>query len=228
MSLSPGSTVGRYEILSVLGVGGMGEVYRARDSRLHRDVAIKVLPPAVSADTERLARFDREVAPMHTVQLGAALYLERQYEAAIELCQQVLTLEPHFWAATLFLGQCYDVCGRTTEAIQWLRTASQLSADNPMALASLGHALARSGQTDAAIAHMSELDRRLTTRYVPRYAFALICAGLGRDNDALQYLEEACEERSPAIPLWLGGEPRLDGLRSHRRFQQIAERVGVV
>ena len=168
------------------------------------------------------------LAPMHTVQLGAALYLERQYEAAIELCQQVLTLEPHFWAATLFLGQCHDVCGRTTEAIQWLQTASQLSADNPMAVASLGHALARSGQTDAAIAHMSELDRRSTTQYVPRYAFALICAGLGRDNDALQYLEEACDERSPAIPLWLGGEPRLDGLRSHRRFQQIAERVGVV
>ena len=60
MSLKPGTTVGPYEIVVLLGVGGMGEVYRARDGRLDRDVAIKVLPPDVSADADRLARFDRE------------------------------------------------------------------------------------------------------------------------------------------------------------------------
>jgi len=52
--------VGPYEILSTLGVGGMGEVYRARDTKLHRDVAIKVLLPAVANDPDRLARFSRE------------------------------------------------------------------------------------------------------------------------------------------------------------------------
>ena len=60
MSLQPGSTVGPYEIMSPLGAGGMGEVYRARDTRLNRDVAIKVLPASVAADQERLARFTRE------------------------------------------------------------------------------------------------------------------------------------------------------------------------
>src|SRR6185436_4238322 len=60
MSPSSGTRLGLYEILSPLGAGGMGEVYRARDSRLHREVAIKVLPAAFAADTERLARFDRE------------------------------------------------------------------------------------------------------------------------------------------------------------------------
>ena len=60
MSLAPGFRIGPYEILSALGAGGMGEVYRARDSRLKRDVALKVLPDAVAADTERLARFERE------------------------------------------------------------------------------------------------------------------------------------------------------------------------
>jgi eukaryotic-like serine/threonine-protein kinase len=56
-----GSVLGRYRILAKLGEGGMGEVYRARDERLDRDVAVKVLPQAVAADAERLSRFEREV-----------------------------------------------------------------------------------------------------------------------------------------------------------------------
>src|SRR6186713_1302536 len=60
MSLSAGTRLGPYEILSSLGAGGMGEVYRARDTKLNRDVAIKVLPDLFVGDTERLARFTRE------------------------------------------------------------------------------------------------------------------------------------------------------------------------
>lgn len=60
MPLAAGSRVGPYEVLAKLGEGGMGEVYRARDSELKRDVAIKVLPAAVSSDRERVARFHRE------------------------------------------------------------------------------------------------------------------------------------------------------------------------
>jgi tetratricopeptide (TPR) repeat protein len=167
------------------------------------------------------------LTPMHTAQLAVAFYLERQYDAAIELCKVVLELDPHFWAAALFLGQCHDACDRTDEAIRWLRTAGELSADNPMAVAGLGHALARSGKPDAAAALISELQRRSTMRYVPPYAFALIAAGLGRAEAAMGHLEEACRERSPALALWLRGEPRFDPLRSHPRFQEIAERVGV-
>jgi serine/threonine-protein kinase len=55
-----GSTLGTYRVLKKLGEGGMGEVYRARDSKLHRDVAVKVLPDSVARDAERLARFERE------------------------------------------------------------------------------------------------------------------------------------------------------------------------
>jgi len=58
--LNPGTRVGAYEIVGSLGAGGMGEVYRARDAKLGRDVALKILPDAVRTDPERVARFERE------------------------------------------------------------------------------------------------------------------------------------------------------------------------
>ena len=60
MSLAPGSRLGPYEVSAKLGEGGMGEVYRARDTKLNRDVAIKILPAAFAGDPDRLARFQRE------------------------------------------------------------------------------------------------------------------------------------------------------------------------
>src|SRR6187402_1251299 len=60
MALAVGDRLGSYEILGELGSGGMGQVYRARDAKLDREVAIKVLPPHLAADADALARFERE------------------------------------------------------------------------------------------------------------------------------------------------------------------------
>jgi serine/threonine protein kinase len=60
MSIGPGARLGPYEILSALGAGGMGEVYRARDSKLNREVAVKILPGDVAFDADRVARLTRE------------------------------------------------------------------------------------------------------------------------------------------------------------------------
>jgi serine/threonine protein kinase len=60
MALSVGTRLGPYEILSAIGAGGMGEVYRARDTKLNRDVALKILPDLFAADPDRLVRFQRE------------------------------------------------------------------------------------------------------------------------------------------------------------------------
>ena len=60
MSLAPNTRLGPYEIVVAIGAGGMGDVYRAKDSRLGRDVAIKVLPPSFADDSDRRARFERE------------------------------------------------------------------------------------------------------------------------------------------------------------------------
>ena len=67
MVLTPGTTLGVYEVFSAIGAGGMGEVYKARDTRLERTVAIKVLPAHVASDPDLKQRFEREaktVTPM--------------------------------------------------------------------------------------------------------------------------------------------------------------------
>src|SRR5262245_22559987 len=60
LTLAPGTTLGGYEIVALIGAGGMGEVYRARDPRLNRPIAIKIPPEPLAADAERRARFERE------------------------------------------------------------------------------------------------------------------------------------------------------------------------
>ena len=67
MQLNPGSTLGPYRIVSSLGAGGMGEVYRAHDAKLHRDVAIKVLASLFAADPDRVSRFEREAQTLAAV-----------------------------------------------------------------------------------------------------------------------------------------------------------------
>nr|MDP9195038.1 protein kinase [Acidobacteriota bacterium] len=79
MSLQSGYRLGSYEIVSAIGAGGMGEVFRARDTRLNRDVAIKVLPAAFAHDKERVARFRREaqvVASLNHPNIAAIYGLE--------------------------------------------------------------------------------------------------------------------------------------------------------
>jgi serine/threonine protein kinase len=76
MALTTGTRLGNYEIVAPLGAGGMGEVYRARDTRLGRSVAIKALPEAFARDPERLARFEREARILASMQHAniAAIY----------------------------------------------------------------------------------------------------------------------------------------------------------
>src|SRR5919109_506799 len=79
MVLSDGSRLGAYEIQGAIGAGGMGEVYRARDTRLQRDVAIKVLPDLFSSDPERRVRFEREaqlLASLHHPNIASVFGLE--------------------------------------------------------------------------------------------------------------------------------------------------------
>ncbi len=79
MPLTPGTTLGPYRVTAKIGEGGMGEVYRARDTKLDRDVALKVLPQAFTDDPDRLARFEREakvLASLNHPNIGSIYGLE--------------------------------------------------------------------------------------------------------------------------------------------------------
>src|SRR5437773_10328889 len=79
MPLASGSRLGPYEVVSPLGAGGMGEVYKARDTKLGRDVALKILPDAFTSDPARVARFQREaqlLAALNHPHIGAIYGLE--------------------------------------------------------------------------------------------------------------------------------------------------------
>ena len=85
MPLNVGSALGHYEVTGLLGKGGMGEVYRARDTKLDREVALKVLPEAFTSDPECLARFEREakvLASLNHMNIGGIHGLEEAEPAA--------------------------------------------------------------------------------------------------------------------------------------------------
>ena len=91
MPLQPGTTLGSYTVTAKIGEGGMGEVYRARDTKLDPDVALKVLPQAFTDDPDRLARFEREakvLASLNHPNIGHIYGLE-EVEG-----QKALVLEP--------------------------------------------------------------------------------------------------------------------------------------
>jgi serine/threonine-protein kinase len=101
MSLAPGSRLGPYEVTAAIGAGGMGEVFRARDTKLNRDVAIKVLPAAFAQDGERVARFKREAQILASLnhpniaaiygleESGGTLGLAMEYVAGEDLAERL-------------------------------------------------------------------------------------------------------------------------------------------
>ncbi len=122
MTLSAGSRLGPYEILSPLGAGGMGEVYRARDAKLNRDVAIKVLPEAV-ADGERLARFQREaqvLASLNHPHIAAIYGLEKSghVEALVLELVEGETLAERIGAGPIPVDEALAIARQIADALE--------------------------------------------------------------------------------------------------------------
>lgn len=123
MSLDAGARLGPYEIVSPIGKGGMGEVYRARDTKLGRDVAIKVLPEEVVEDADRLARFRREAQVLasfnhpHIAAIHGLEESEGRPFLVLELVEGV-DLSDELRSGAIPLDEALDIARQVAEALE--------------------------------------------------------------------------------------------------------------
>jgi Tol biopolymer transport system component/tRNA A-37 threonylcarbamoyl transferase component Bud32 len=123
MLLTPGSRLGIYEIIAPLGAGGMGEVYRARDTRLGRDVAIKALPPQFAQDPDRLARFEREAKLLaslshpHIAGIFGLEDIDKHRYLVLEFVEGE-TLAQRLDRGTLSIDESLQICRQIASALE--------------------------------------------------------------------------------------------------------------
>jgi len=115
MPLAPGTRISHYEILAAIGAGGMGEVYRARDTKLKREVAIKVLPDAFARDPERMARFQREAEVLASLNHPniAAIHGVEDNALVMELVEGAEPKGP------LSFDDAWKICSQIADALEY-------------------------------------------------------------------------------------------------------------
>lgn len=183
---------------------------------------------AVERFDEAIAQAKRteELEPLSFVassHLGWIYYLSGQNDKAIEQCRKILELDPSSFPARRYLGLAYEAKGMYPEAITEFQTGVKLSG-SPLMLALLGHAYAASGKTAEAKQVLTDLQQLQDQRYVSPYTVAAIYAGLGDDEQAFKWLENAVEGRD----IWLMNlkvDPVFAKLRSKRQFTDILARI---
>ncbi len=134
MSLTLGTTLGPYSVTAKIGEGGMGEVYRARDTTLDRDVAIKVLPDAFASDPERLARFEREakvLASLNHPNIGAIYGLEKSGDTRALVLELVEgpTLADRIKRGPIPLDEALPIAKQIAEALEAAHEAGVIHRD---------------------------------------------------------------------------------------------------
>lgn len=169
MPLTAGDRLGPYEILAPIGAGGMGEVYRARDSKLNRDVALKVLPQAFAADTERMARFRREAQVLASLNHSgiAAIYGFEDSSHVHALVMELVegpTLADRIKTGAIPVEEAQSIARQICEAIEYAHERGIIHRDlkpaniklaNNDAVKILDFGLAKALDTDASSADIS-------------------------------------------------------------------------
>jgi serine/threonine protein kinase len=132
MPLSAGTRLGPYEILTPIGAGGMGEVYHARDTKLDRDVAIKILPEFFASDPDRLARFEREAKTLASLNHPniAQIHGLEERGSTRALIMELVVLLPNQTKALLRLSRDGRTLLGEREAQSWSRTSGWWSGSN--------------------------------------------------------------------------------------------------
>jgi TolB-like protein len=154
-------------------------------------------------------------------------HFARQYDEAVEQCWKTNELHPNSFWLPYFFALAYQQQGKIGEAAAEFKKAIQMSGSVTFTTAGLGHLYACAGESAEARAILDELRSRARKTYVPAYDLALVCAGLGRTDEAFEWLDKAFEERSGWLT-YLKAEPRLDSLRGDSRFHGLLRRVRLI
>jgi tetratricopeptide (TPR) repeat protein len=239
MPLSAGDRLERYEILAPLGAGGVGEVYRAHDERLDRDVAIKVLPEAVARDSERLTRFEREARAVAELAHPNILEIWDFRQEGENLRQRIPTgalarageimyeRNPESPHSRWELAWALAADGRADEAhpvfTLFIRDSSDTGSGRS---ARLFQAALRGDREAASEAMTAELVNWASNDGVGTFLVAYCHALLGDVEGALRWLEIAMQRGWANYPA-LRTMPFFDGIRDDPRFQELAEELRV-
>jgi len=157
---------------------------------------------------------------------GFILYFSHQYDQALSLIKRVRALDiyPPDWS--FLLGDVYAEKGMYSEAIAEFKKSADGPNSSPDSIGHLGNAYARAGQTAEARKMIDRLQAQVRKNGVGRYEIALIYAGMGKKQEAFQWLEEAYQTRDVGL-IYLKIDPCLDPLRSDPRFDDLIGRVGL-
>ncbi len=156
---------------------------------------------------------------------GSRLYFARRYDRALEQLRKAIELDANFPQAHVNLGRVYEQMGMYQDAVAEFRRALSLSRSSE-ALAALGHVYAVSGSTPAALTILAELQELSKRRYVSPIEKAQVYAGLEKKDEALAWLQKACDERTYGLTV-LHLSPVFDTLRSDSRFSELIRRIGL-
>lgn len=177
----------------------------------------------------RMAQRGFEVAPLSTLLLddvANAYYLSRRYDDAINEYKKSLEIDANHYGGGVGLGTLYDATGKHDEAIKQFEKGIAIAGRTSNVLGFLGHAYAVSNRQAEAQKILSEMDEMAKTSYVSPYDRAIIYAGLGDKDKALEQLNRAYDDRAGWI-IYLNVEPIFDPIRSDPRFAELAGRLKV-
>ena len=221
--------LGHYQILSQLGVGGMGEVYLARDTRLDRTAALKILPAGVASDQDRMQRFIREAKAASALNHPnvATIYDVGEADGINFISMEYVegqTLAAKISGRALVPAEIVAIAVQVADALDAAHTKG-LSGD-AWIVAQLGYAYAASGVRSEAQKMLQEFKEQAARGYVDPYFIAVIYLGLGEKDQVFAWLDKAFDERSIYIA-FLNADPQWDSLRPDRRFTSLLRRIGL-
>lgn len=170
----------------------------------------------------------RELDPLnagHHALSAQIAFAGGDYSLAVRFSQQAISIDPEFWIAHLQLGQAYEQLDQPDLALEALTHAGRLSGGNSKAISLRGYILAKAGKQQEAQEQLATLEVASKQKYVPPYALALVYAGLGQHDQALQFLDAAYDVHDVHLA-FLPIDPKWTQFRGEPRFADLLDRCG--